>query len=95
MTRFVTGSSPYHETAQQQAYHTTMSEDNTLITSSTDELGFIAQDVLAHIPEVVKYDESEDKYGIMYGDITAHLVGAVKELKAEIDALKNVSHSHS
>lgn len=95
MTRFVTGSSPYHETAQQQAYHTSMSEDNTLITSSTDELGFLAQDVLPHIPEVVMYDETEDKYGIMYGDITAHLVGAVKELKAEIDALKNVSHSHS
>ena len=60
-----------------------------------ERYGFLAQDVLPHIPEVVMYDETEDKYGIMYGDITAHLVGAVKELKAEIDALKNVSHSHS
>jgi len=33
-------------------------------------------------------------YSVDYVMLTAHLIGAIKELKEEVDALKNVSHSH-
>ncbi|NTW30838.1 MAG: tail fiber domain-containing protein, partial [Candidatus Moranbacteria bacterium] len=46
------------------------------------QIGFIAQDVLGVLPEVVTGSE-EEGYGIAYGNLTALLVEAVKELHAE------------
>ena len=74
---------------------TTMSEDNTVITSSRRELGLIAQDVESYIPEIVMSGSADGHYSVDYLMLTAHLVGSIKELKAEVDSLKNVSHSHS
>ena len=34
-------------------------------------------------------------YSVDYLMLSTHLIGAIKELKAEVDSLKNVSHSHS
>ena len=46
------------------------------------QIGFIAQDVLGVLPEVVTGNE-EEGYGIAYGNLTALLVEAVKELHTE------------
>jgi hypothetical protein len=52
------------------------------------QVGFIAQDVLEILPEVVEGSE-EHGYGVSYGNITALLVQAIKELSAEIEQLKH------
>jgi len=62
----------------------------------TKEIGFIAQEVEEVLPEAVIYAEDVDQYGVKYGNVTALLVEAVKELsdqvkdlKAELKELKN------
>ena len=61
------------------------------------EIGFIAQEVNEVAPELVTYAEDVDQYGVKYGNTTALLVEAVKELtqqvkdlKQEIEEMKNV-----
>jgi hypothetical protein len=63
----------------------------------TKEIGFIAQEVNEVVPELVTYAEDVDQYGVKYGNTTALLVEAVKELtqqvkdlKQEIEEIKNV-----
>lgn len=51
------------------------------------QLGFIAQDVEAVVPEAVSITKEGD-YGLSYSTFIPLLVEAVKELKAENDALK-------
>ncbi|MBL4657916.1 MAG: tail fiber domain-containing protein [Flavobacteriales bacterium] len=57
------------------------------IPDSNKQIGFIAQEVQKILPEVVVKD-TDGKYGIAYGNLTAVLVNAIKELKAENDAMK-------
>ena len=56
------------------------------------QIGFIAQEVLDVLPEVVDstYNSitEEDRYTLSYGQISAVLVKAIQELKAEVDSLK-------
>lgn len=55
--------------------------------SAKNEAGLIAEDVAEVIPNIVNYrDEKPDS--IMYSRLTAYLVEAVKDLKNEIDTLK-------
>jgi hypothetical protein len=42
-------------------------------------MGFLAQEVESIIPEVVSYDEREDRYEIMYAPLTALLAEAIKQ----------------
>jgi hypothetical protein len=51
-------------------------------------IGVIAQEVLDIVPELVSYSEENDQYAVKYQNITALLIEAIKELKAEIDVLK-------
>jgi hypothetical protein len=51
------------------------------------QLGFIAQEVKEYIPQA--YVESQDFIGLNYNSIIPVLVNAIKELKQEIDTLKN------
>jgi hypothetical protein len=58
------------------------------------QLGFIAQEVKEFIPQAYVETKAEDKdggvhIGLNYQAITAALVKAIQELKAEIDELKN------
>jgi hypothetical protein len=62
----------------------------------TKQIGFIAQEVNEVVPELVTYAEDVDQYGVNYGNATALLVEAVKDLtqqvkdlKAEIEEMKN------
>jgi hypothetical protein len=48
------------------------------------KMGFIAQEAVGIIPEVVDRNEENDHYSMQYSSITALLVEAVKELKDEI-----------
>ena len=54
----------------------------------TREIGFIAQDVNEVTPELVTYAEDVDQYGVKYGNTTALLVEAVKELTQQVKDLK-------
>ena len=54
----------------------------------TKEIGFIAQDVQEVVPELVTYAEDIDEYGVKYGNATALLVEAVKELTKQVNILK-------
>ena len=62
------------------------------------DMGFIAQEVLPYVPEVVGYDELTGYYTMKTSEIAALLVEAVKELKAEKDAeiaeLRKAIHSY-
>ncbi len=50
------------------------------------DMGFIAQEALPYVPEVVGYDEITGYYTMRTSQLAALLVEAVKELKAEKDA---------
>jgi len=59
-----------------------------MIEDNSDQIGFIAQEIEEILPELVSTSERGMK-GLSYGQITAVLAKAIKELKAEIDELKN------
>ncbi|MBL4656987.1 MAG: tail fiber domain-containing protein, partial [Flavobacteriales bacterium] len=57
------------------------------IPDSNKQMGFIAQEVAKIIPEVVVKD-TDGKYGMAYGNLTALLVNAIKEQQKMIEELK-------
>jgi hypothetical protein len=61
-------------------------DDNSLSRST----GLIAQDVQAVLPEAVSTIPDGEHLGVAYGNMVGLLVEAIKELKAEVDALKGV-----
>jgi hypothetical protein len=50
----------------------------------TKQIGFIAQEVDEVVPELVTYAEDVDQYGVNYGNTTALLVEAIKELSQQV-----------
>ena len=56
------------------------------------QIGFIAQEVLDVVPEVVDTTfnsiTKEERYTLSYGQLTAVLTKAIQELKAELDSVK-------
>ena len=55
-------------------------------------MGVIAQEVEKIIPEVVKTDKSKEKIkSVAYGNMVGLLIEAIKDLKNEVDELKNRS----
>jgi hypothetical protein len=56
----------------------------------TTKIGFIAQEIEKIVPEVVSYDELEDRYSVSYGNVTALLVEAIKEQQSQIEELKTL-----
>ena len=57
--------------------------------SAINEPGFIAEDMYSILPSLVSLDRKGDPQGIKYTNLTAYLLEAIKELKVEIDILKN------
>lgn len=57
-------------------------------TTNTRKPFLIAQDVLAVLPEAVDVS-NPDSFGVSYTDVIPLLVAAIKELTAEVNALKN------
>jgi hypothetical protein len=58
------------------------------LTNIKDDLGFIAQQVQEVLPELVRENDN-GTLSLRERGIIPLLVGAIKELKAEIDILKN------
>ena len=54
-------------------------------------MGFIAQEVDEHVPELVT--NSNDLWAVSYGNATALLVEAVKELSDKVSALEDKLNS--
>jgi len=52
-------------------------------------IGFSAQEMLEIVPEAVMYDKTREVYAIATNEIIPVLVNSIKELKAEINELKN------
>ena len=57
------------------------------IESDEHNIGVIAQEVEAVLPDLVHTNEETDTKSVAYGNLTAVLIEAVKELKKENDAL--------
>ena len=57
------------------------------IDDKTTKIGVIAQEVLEVLPEVVKKDDV-GMYSVAYGNMAGVFIEAIKELKAEVDSLK-------
>ena len=55
--------------------------------ANRNAIGFVAQEVLPVIPEIV-HGKEEDQYGLDYGSITAVLVKAIQDQQAIIEALE-------
>jgi hypothetical protein len=68
-------------------------DDRASINPGHKELGFLAQELEAVLPNVVKTvhegGEIPDMKRVTYDRLVSLLVAAVKELKAEIDAMKH------
>ena len=64
-----------------------------MIGDDKPQIGFIAQDVLPVVPEIVESVTNsitgEERYNLSYGQLTAVLVKAIQELSAKIDVLEN------
>jgi hypothetical protein len=56
----------------------------------SSDIGFIAQEVLSVVPEVVYGSPEAGGYGLDYGSMTALLVEAIKAQQIEIDELKSL-----
>jgi hypothetical protein len=54
-------------------------------------VGFVAQEVKAVLPEVVTYDKGKDIYAISYGNVTAVLVEAIKDITKK-EVIKTQNH---
>jgi hypothetical protein len=61
----------------------------TRIKDKVAEIGVIAEETMNIIPEVIKYDEDGKPESVSYSRIVAYLIEAIKELKLEIELLKN------
>jgi hypothetical protein len=57
------------------------------IEDDTTKIGVIAQEVLEVLPEVVKQDD-RGKYSVSYGNMAGLFIEAIKDLKTEINQLK-------
>ena len=65
-----------------------VSYNRTDIEDKSDKIGVIAQEVKKVLPEVVNYDDEKDLLGVDYGKMAGVFIEAIKELKAEVDSLK-------
>jgi len=59
-----------------------------LISDGSRKLGLIAQEVESIIPEAV-FENEDGMKSVSYGNLIGLLIESIKELKAEIDSLKN------
>ncbi|HDR90652.1 MAG TPA: hypothetical protein ENN75_00230, partial [candidate division Zixibacteria bacterium] len=73
-----------------------MQNGKPLLGESSDEIGFIAQDLYEIIPEVVSKpnDENSELWGIDYAKMVPILVRAIQEQQSKIMELENKIESY-
>jgi len=80
--------------SQLNGYNYKFKPDSTIIQSDSSlnnrYIGFIAQDLISILPEVVCYNSNDSSYYVNYGHMTALLVEGIKELKNTNDSLSNL-----
>ena len=77
------------EKVKQLTAKTYLWKDDLMGKGDTREIGFIAQDVVKVVPEVVsKMSSGADTLGVAYTQLIPVLVEAVKELSAKVEALE-------
>jgi hypothetical protein len=72
---------------QPRIYHLVANEND-----DDPQIGFVAQEIETHVPEVVVSDEDKDgsiKKGVSYGRVTAVLTKALQEAIEKIETLEN------
>lgn len=47
--------------------------------TGSEDVGFIAEEVEEHVPEIVTYDDEDRPFGVKYDRVGAHLVPEVRE----------------
>ena len=81
-----------YDLKKKYAYFDTTITDQAIIAKldkdRIDRFGFLAQDLEEILPEVVKYDDSTDVYGIDYIEIIPVLVCAMHEQQEKIEELE-------
>jgi hypothetical protein len=65
-----------------------VSYNRTDVDDKSNKIGVIAQEVKEVLPEIVNYDDKKDLLGVDYGKMAGVFIEAIKELKAEVDSLK-------
>lgn len=79
---------------QLSGYNYKLKPDSTIIQSDSSlnnrYIGFIAQDLINILPEVVCYNNDDSSYYVNYGHITALIVEGIKELKNTNDSLSSL-----
>jgi len=70
-----------------KSYTWKQNEDGRIDTSQT-YVGFIAQEVQPHFPELVTGTDGNKDMGIDYSGLYAHAIKAIQELSAEVETLK-------
>jgi hypothetical protein len=82
-----------YDLKKKYAYFDTTITDQAIIAKldkdRIDRFGFLAQDLEEILPEVVKYDDSTDVYGIDYIEIIPVLVCAIQDQQEMIEDLKD------
>lgn len=63
--------------------------------SKKESIGVIAQEVEHYVPEVVSTNSETGYKSVSYGNLVGLLIEAVKELKSEIDQLKNNNNNNN
>jgi hypothetical protein len=58
------------------------------VENDKNRIGLVAQEVQSHYPELVDLDPENDKLVLDYTGMIPVLLAAIKELKAELDVVK-------
>ena len=61
----------------------------TRLSDNKEDTGVIAQEVLEVLPEAVKIVTDSGYYAVAYGNLAGLLIEAIKELKIQLDEVKN------
>ena len=55
-----------------------------------EHIGLVAQEVMEILPSIVDYDKTNDIYSIKYGNSVAVIIEAIKQLRGEMNELKEL-----
>jgi hypothetical protein len=57
--------------------------------TGAEDVGFIAEEVEEHVPEVVTYDDDDQPYGVKYDRVGVHLVPEVRDNRDRLDEVES------